>query len=110
MVIGDETSQISFTVAEAVPAVEAALASLPNVEVLHCDSAGDANTSIECQRKAVDAGRAAVIASFGQIGSDVKVLTEAGHSGDRRVRSHGAELVLAQRRAGELCRARCGCR
>lgn len=78
MVIGDETSQISFTVAEAVPSVQGALADLPNVEVLHCDSAGDANSNQECQREAVDAGVAAVIGSFGLIGSDVAVLTEAG--------------------------------
>jgi ABC-type branched-subunit amino acid transport system substrate-binding protein len=78
MVIGDETSQISFTVAEAVPAVEAAFAGLPNVEVLHCDSAGDSNVSQECQREAVDEGVAIVIGSFGQIGSDVTVLNDAG--------------------------------
>ncbi len=78
MVIGDETSQISFTVAEAVPAVEAAFADLPNVEVLHCDSAGDANTNQECMREAVDEGVAIVVASFGQIGEDVAILTEAG--------------------------------
>ncbi len=78
MVIGDETSTISFTVPEAVPAVQGALDHLPNVEVLHCDSAGDANKSTECQREAVDAGVAVVIASFGQIGQDQAVLTEAG--------------------------------
>ncbi|HMG44190.1 MAG TPA: ABC transporter substrate-binding protein [Acidimicrobiales bacterium] len=78
MVIGDETSQISFTVAEAVPAVQGALAELPNVEVLHCDSAGDANRSQECEREAVDVGVTAVIASFGQIGMDMAILTDAG--------------------------------
>jgi ABC-type branched-subunit amino acid transport system substrate-binding protein len=78
MVIGDETSQISFTVAEAVPAVQGALANLPNVEVLHCDSAGDTNTALDCEREAVDAGVAIVIVSFGGVGSDQSVLTDAG--------------------------------
>lgn len=78
MVIGDETSQISFTVPEAVPAVEAAFAGLPNVTVLHCDSAGDSNTNQDCERKAVDQGVAIVIGSFGQIGSDVAILKDAG--------------------------------
>lgn len=78
MVIGDETSTISFEVPEAVPAVQGALAELPNVEVLHCDSAGDANVSDDCQREAVEAGVAAVIASFGQIGQSATVLSDAG--------------------------------
>ena len=78
MVIGDETSTISFEVPEAVPAVQGALASLPNVEVLHCDSQGDANASLDCQQQAVDAGVAAVIGSFGNLGQDQSVLTEAG--------------------------------
>lgn len=78
MVIGDETSTISFAVPEAVPAVEAAFAEAPNVEVLHCDSAGDANASLDCQRQAVAEGVTAVIATFGQIAQDVSVLTEAG--------------------------------
>ncbi|MCU1361444.1 MAG: putative substrate-binding transporter protein component [Ilumatobacteraceae bacterium] len=78
MVIGDETSQISFTVKEGVPAVQGALADLTNVEVLHCDSAGDANAAADCERKAVDAGVAAVIVSFGSVGQDQSILTEAG--------------------------------
>jgi ABC-type branched-subunit amino acid transport system substrate-binding protein len=78
MVIGDETSQISFTVAEAVPAIQGALSDLPNVQVLHCDSAGDANAAVDCERKAVTAGVAAVIVSFGNVGQDQAVLTAAG--------------------------------
>jgi branched-chain amino acid transport system substrate-binding protein len=78
MVIGDETSTISFAVPEAVPAVEAAFAETPNVEVLHCDSAGDANASLDCQRQAVDEGVTAVIGSFGSIAMDVSVLADAG--------------------------------
>ncbi len=78
MVIGDETSTISFKVPEAVPAVQGALSSLPNVEVLHCDSKGDTNTALDCQEEAVDAGVAAVIVSFGGVGNDQTVLTEAG--------------------------------
>jgi ABC-type branched-subunit amino acid transport system substrate-binding protein len=78
MVIGDETSTISFAVPEAVPAVEAAFAETPNVEVLHCDSAGDANASLDCQREAVSEGVAAVIGSFGSIAQDASVLADAG--------------------------------
>ncbi len=78
MVIGDETSSLDFTVAEAVPAVQGALAGLPNVEVLHCDSAGDPNANKACQRDAVEAGVAAVIGSFGEISQDTEVLVAAG--------------------------------
>lgn len=78
MVIGDETSQIDFTVPEAIPAVQGALAGLPNVEVLHCDSAADENTSQACEREAVEAGVSAVVASFGQLGQSVDILTDAG--------------------------------
>ena len=78
MVIGDETATISFTVPEAVPAVQGALADLPNVEVLHCNSKGDSNAAVECERDAIAAGVAAVIVSFGAVGQDQTLLTEAG--------------------------------
>lgn len=78
MVIGDETSTISFAVPEAVPAVQGALTGLPNVEVLSCDSAGDANAAEDCQRQAVDAGVDIVIVSFGRVGQDAATLTASG--------------------------------
>lgn len=67
MVIGDITSQsLGFTVPEIVASARAGLTSVPNVEVLSCDSKGDPAVGEECGKKAVDAQVDAVILGFGQ--------------------------------------------
>jgi len=67
MVIGDLTSQsLGFTVPEIVPSAKAALKTVKNVEILTCDSKGDAAVGEACGKKAVDAQVDAVILGFGQ--------------------------------------------
>jgi ABC-type branched-subunit amino acid transport system substrate-binding protein len=115
MVIGDLTSQaLAYTNPEIVPAAKAALAGIPNAQVLSCDSKGDQGANQQCQQQAVSEGVSAVIQGFGAGAQDQKILTDAkipdlGDSDSTSPNSYAASSAFALYAANGIGLAKAGC-
>jgi ABC-type branched-subunit amino acid transport system substrate-binding protein len=78
MVIGDLTSPLGFVAPEALAAVKGYFRHVPGVEVLSCDSKGNAGASQACERNAVQKKVAAVIITFSPLYQNQAILNRAG--------------------------------
>jgi ABC-type branched-subunit amino acid transport system substrate-binding protein len=78
MVIGDLTSPIGFVAPEALAAVKGYFRHVPGVEVISCDSKGNAGASQACERNAVKKKVAVALLTFSPLYQNQAILNRAG--------------------------------